>query len=122
MHEVGKKEGFITVYVNAQQNRWDFTDPDGADSKYIHNVIDDLATSYGADRSRVYMQGFSFGSGMTYMMGIAHPELFAAVSPNNGIGPMPDAVLARAKGFKAKSDVRTPMSICYADVAADGAD
>jgi poly(3-hydroxybutyrate) depolymerase len=120
MHEVGEKEGFITVYVNAQQNRWDFTDPDGADSKYIQHVIDDVATSYGADRSRVYMQGFSFGSGMTYMMGIAHPELFAAVSPNNGIGPMSEAVLARVKELKAKSDVRTPMMIVYGDVDAGG--
>src|SRR5258706_7409405 len=120
MHEVGEKEGFITVYVNAQQNRWDFTDPDGADSKYIHNVIDDLATSYGADRSRVYMQGFSFGSGMTYMMGIAHPELFAAVSPHNCIRPIPDAVLATVKELKAKSDVPTPLMIVYGASDAGG--
>jgi len=120
MHEVGEKEGFITVYLNGQQNRWDFTDPDGADARYIKQVIDDLATSYGADRSRVYMQGFSLGSGMSYMMGITHPDLFAAVSPNNGIGPMSDPVQARVKELKAKSDVRIPMMIVYGSVDAGG--
>jgi len=56
--------------------------------------------------------GFSMGGAGAVRLSVLHPELFAAVSPNNGIGPMPDAVLARVKELKAKSDVRTPMMIC----------
>jgi poly(3-hydroxybutyrate) depolymerase len=116
MHDVGEKEGFITVYVNGQQNRWDFTDPAGSDAKFIEGVIGELAGSYGIDRSRVYMQGFSLGSGISYMMGITHPQLFAAVSPNNGIGPMAPAVKAKVAELKAQGDVRIPMMIVYGDV------
>jgi poly(3-hydroxybutyrate) depolymerase len=120
MHEVGEREGFITVYVNGQQNRWDFNNPDGADARFIKGVIDELAGRYGIDRSRVYMQGFSLGSGISYMMGITHPDLFAAVSPNNGIGPMAPPVKARVAALKAKGDVRMPMMIVYGDVDSAG--
>ena len=64
--------------------------------------------------------GFSFGSGMTYMMGVSYPYLFAAVSPNNGIGPMSKAVEDRIREIKAKGDVRIPMMIVYGDVDAGG--
>ncbi|MDB5453370.1 MAG: Poly(3-hydroxybutyrate) depolymerase-like protein, partial [Caulobacteraceae bacterium] len=64
----------------------------------------------------VYMQGFSLGSGLTYMMGITHPQLFAAVSPNSGIGPMSPEVGAWVSDLKAKSDARIPMMIVYGDV------
>ena len=120
MHEVGEKEGFITVYVNGQQNRWDFTTPDGPDAQFIEQVASDMVTTYGADKSHVYMQGFSLGSGMSYMMGITHPQLFAAVSPNNGIGPMTPAVTARVAEIKAKGDIRLPMMIVYGDVDSGG--
>lgn len=120
MHEVGEKEGFITVYLQGQANGWDFTDPDGADAQYVERVISEMEANYGADPSRIYMQGFSFGSGLTYMMGVAHPELFAAVSPNSGIGPMSAAVEARIAANKAKSDIRIPTMIVYGDVDAGG--
>lgn len=118
MHEVGEKEGFITVYVNGQQNRWDFTKPEGPDSKFVQKALAEVQAQYSVDTSRVYMQGFSLGSGLTYMMGTTHPQLFAAVSPNSGIGPMtPEvkAAMAEAKA-KGKGDVRLPMMIVYGDV------
>jgi poly(3-hydroxybutyrate) depolymerase len=120
IHEVGEKEGFVTVYLNGQQNRWDFTKPDGPDAKALEQLIGEMATGYGIDRSRVYLQGFSFGSGMTYMMGIAHPELFAAVSPNSGIGDMTPEVNAWAANLKAKSDVRIPEMIIYGNMDPGG--
>ena len=120
MHEVGEKEGFITVYVNGQQNRWQFDNPDGSDAKFITGVIDDLTANYGIDRSRVYMQGFSLGSGMSYMMGTTHPQIFAAVSPNNGIGPMAKPVVDRVAELKSKGDVRLPMILLYGDVDTGG--
>jgi poly(3-hydroxybutyrate) depolymerase len=116
MHELGEREGFITVYPNAHNNMWDFTRPDGGDQKFIRQIVADVIRDYGVDSTRVYMQGFSFGSGMTYMMGISYPGLFAAVSPNNGIGPMSKEVNAWVDGLKAKGDIRIPMMIVYGAV------
>ena len=120
LHEVGEKEGFITVYLQGQRDAWTFDDPDGPDQQYILKVIAAVEADYGADPGRVYMQGFSFGSGLTYMMGLTHPELFAAVSPNSGIGPMPKDVVARIAQVKAKSDARTPMLLLYGDADRGG--
>lgn len=113
MHEVGEREGFITVYLQGQNNAWNFEDPEGPDSQYIQKVVAAMKADYKADPHRIYMQGFSFGSGLTYMMGLTHPQLFAAVSPNSGIGPMPKAVEARIAELKAKSDVRIPLMLVY---------
>jgi poly(3-hydroxybutyrate) depolymerase len=113
MHEVGEKEGFITVYLQGQDDAWDFTDPEGPDSEYIQKVIAAVKADYQADPHRIYMQGFSIGSGLTYMMGLTHPKIFAAVSPNSGIGPMPKAVEARIAELEAASDVRMPVMLTY---------
>ena len=116
MHEVGEKEGFITVYLSGQQNRWEFTDPNGYDAQYVLRTIDEVSNAYGVDKRRIYMQGFSLGSGLTYMMGISHSATFAAVSPNSGIGPMSPEVEARAAEIRKDRDLRIPMMIEYGDV------
>ena len=120
MHEVGEKEGFITVYLNGHQNRWEFTDPDGPDAQFVLRAVDEVVAAYGADRGRVYMQGFSLGSGLSYMMGISHSQVFAAVSPNSGIGPMSAQVKGRAAGIRKERDVPIPMMIVYGDVDTAG--
>ncbi len=116
MHEVGEKEGFITVYLSGQHNYWDFTDPNGPDAQYVLRTIDEVSRSYDVDKGRVYMQGFSLGSGLTYMMGISHSTTFAAVSPNSGIGPMSSDVEARAAEIRKDRDLRIPMMILYGAV------
>jgi poly(3-hydroxybutyrate) depolymerase len=116
MHEVGEKEGFITVYLNGQKNYWDFTDSNGSDAQYVLRTIDEVSKAYGVDKRRIYMQGFSLGSGLTYMMGISHSDIFAAVSPNSGIGPMSPEVEARVAEIRKDRDLRIPMMIEYGDV------
>jgi poly(3-hydroxybutyrate) depolymerase len=116
MHEVGEKEGFITVYPSAERNRWDISKPEGDGAKFIAQVIDEMAANYGIDRTRVYMQGFSIGSGMTFVEGITHPQLFAAVSPNSGIGDFDAPVTSWVADLKAKRDIRLPMMIVYGAV------
>ena len=111
--DVGEKEGFITVYLNAPGNRWNFSRPDGDAMKAIAQVIDEMAASYGVDRSRVYLQGFSVGSGTTFVTGITHPQLFAAVSPNSGIGDFDPSVTKWVADLKAKQDIRLPMMVVY---------
>jgi poly(3-hydroxybutyrate) depolymerase len=116
MHELGEKEGFITVYPNGRNNMWDFSRADGPDQQFIEKMIQEVVATYGADRSRVYMQGFSLGSGLSFMLGITRPDLFAAVSPNNGIGPPSKEVQQWVDSVKAKSDARIPAMIVYGDV------
>ncbi|HTI67512.1 MAG TPA: PHB depolymerase family esterase [Caulobacteraceae bacterium] len=116
MHEVGEREGFITVYLNGTGNFWDFTTPASPDIQAIQNVIDETVVKYGADRSRIYMQGFSFGSGMTHVEGLLHPKLFAAISPNSGIGDFTPPVLAAIDEMRAKNDVRVPTFIVYGGI------
>jgi poly(3-hydroxybutyrate) depolymerase len=116
MHDVGEKEGFITVYLSGQQNRWEFTDPNGPDAQYVLRTIEEVSKAYGVDKGRIYMQGFSLGSGLTYMMGISHTATFAAVSPNSGIGPMSPEVEAAAAEIRKDRDLRIPMMIEYGDV------
>ncbi|MDB5461480.1 MAG: Poly(3-hydroxybutyrate) depolymerase-like protein, partial [Caulobacteraceae bacterium] len=118
-HEVGEKEGFVTVYLNGQQNRWDFTKPEAEDAKAIEKVINEVAAEYGVDRTRTYLQGFSFGSGMTFVEGITHPKLFAAISPNSGIGDFTPDIQAWVADLKTKGDVRMPTMVVYGSV--DGA-
>ena len=113
MQEVGRKEGFLTAYLQEPAYFWHFMDPDSSDSHFIQKVIADLESNFGADRHRIYLQGFSLGSGMTYMMGITHPRLFAAISPNSGIGPMTPAVEARVAAIRGKADIRMPVIIVY---------
>jgi poly(3-hydroxybutyrate) depolymerase len=120
MHEVGEKEGFLTAYIEGPAPGWDFASPDNTDAQFIQKVIADAEQAYGADPGRIYMQGFSLGSGLTYMMGITHPRLFAAISPNSGIGPMSKEVEARVAEVKAQSDVRIPTMMVYGDVDSGG--
>jgi poly(3-hydroxybutyrate) depolymerase len=120
MHEVGEKEGFLTAYIEGPAPGWDFKSPDSADAQFVQKVIADAEQAYGADPGRIYMQGFSLGSGLTYMMGITHPRLFAAISPNSGIGPMSKEVEARVAEVKAQSDIRIPTMMVYGNVDSGG--
>jgi len=117
--DVGEKEGFITVYLQGPHNRWTFAQPESDTSQAIAQVIDEMAAAYGVDRSRVYLQGFSVGSGQTFVEGITHPQLFAAVSPNSGIGDFGQPVAKWVADLKAKSDIRLPMMVVYGAVDAE---
>jgi poly(3-hydroxybutyrate) depolymerase len=120
MHEVGEKEGFLTAYIEGPAPGWDFKSPDGVDAQFVQKVIADAEEAYAADPGRIYMQGFSLGSGLSYMMGITHPRLFAAISPNSGIGPMSKEVEARLAEVKAQSDIRIPTMMVYGNVDSGG--
>src|SRR5882757_3989051 len=120
MHEVGEKEGFLTAYLEGPAPGWDFKSPDGADAQFVQKVIADAEQAYGAEPGRIYMQGFSLGSGLSYMMGITHPGLFAAISPNSGIGPMSKEVEARVAAVKAQSDILIPTMMVYGNVDSGG--
>ncbi|HEX2946345.1 MAG TPA: PHB depolymerase family esterase [Clostridia bacterium] len=89
-HEIGEKKGFITVYplagngVNFNLNL-DESLPD--DVGYYLALIRYLKDKYPIDSSRVYLSGFSNGAGMSQVMALLHPELFAAIAPIDSMWP-----------------------------------
>ncbi|HTK36548.1 MAG TPA: PHB depolymerase family esterase [Caulobacteraceae bacterium] len=125
MHEVGEKEGFITVYpAAADRNTWTAADYNGPDAKGIEALVGDMVATYGVDRSRVYLHGFSVGSRMAQTTGLTRPQVFAAIAPTEGFPPFAPDMQARIAELKAKMDYRMPIMAAYAssdvDASPDG--
>jgi poly(3-hydroxybutyrate) depolymerase len=52
----------------------------------ILSVVEYAKAAYPIDESRIYVTGFSMGGGTTGKLGLAHPEVFAAMSPMGATG------------------------------------
>ena len=81
-HELGEKEGFITVYPwGTDRTQWNsFLAPDGADDiGYTVALIQYMKEHYPVDPERVYLSGFSNGAGQAQAVAMLHPELIAAI-------------------------------------------
>ncbi|NLI59865.1 MAG: alpha/beta hydrolase [Clostridiales bacterium] len=89
-HEIGEREGFITVYPLAT-NGVSFNlnlDPDlPSDVEFYLALIDYIKNKYNIDDSRVYLSGFSNGAGMSQVMAMLYPQLFAAIAPIDTMWP-----------------------------------
>jgi predicted peptidase len=59
----------------------------------LKGLLDSILANYAVDRDRVYLTGLSMGGYGSWAMGIAHPEMFAAVVPICG-GGEPEKVCA----------------------------
>jgi len=89
-HELGEKEGFITVYPWAtnkcfwnspmQENLEDDVD-------FSAKLIKFITQNYPVDPERVYLSGFSNGAAFAMAVALAHPELVAAICPINSNWP-----------------------------------
>ncbi len=89
-HEIGEKEGFITVYPLASNGinfnlNLDKSMP--SDEDFYLALIKYLKIKYPIDSSRVYLSGFSNGAGMSQVMAMLHPELIAAIAPIASMWP-----------------------------------
>lgn len=99
-HEIAEKEGFIVVYPqgyvrdtpmmgNVPCSMWvggifaslvPELDPN-VDVDFLNALLDRIETDYNVDASRVYVTGHSNGALMTYTLGTASTERFAAIAP-----------------------------------------
>jgi predicted peptidase len=52
--------------------------------RLIDALIGQIAKAYGADETRVYLTGFSYGATFTWRMALALPHRFAAIVPVDG--------------------------------------
>jgi poly(3-hydroxybutyrate) depolymerase len=81
-HEIGEREGFITVYPwGTNRVSWNMElDPDLEDDlSFCRDLILYMTEHYPIDRQRVYLSGFSNGAGMAQTVAMIYPELVAAL-------------------------------------------
>jgi poly(3-hydroxybutyrate) depolymerase len=81
-HELGEREGFITVYPwGSNRASWnsnmDLTQMD--DMAFSVALIQYMIANYPVDAQRVYLSGFSNGAAMAQIVAMVHPELIAAI-------------------------------------------
>jgi len=126
-HELGEKEGFITVYPwGSNRAGWnsDFEPTGENDVDYICSLIDFMGEKYPVDLQRVYLSGFSNGAGMAQAVAMMHPEKVAALCHIDSNWPgkrsEPSTVdyeklpcTARALELKKEFDWRMPVWYTY---------
>ncbi len=84
-HKLADQEGFLVVYPQGQKfpQRWDsgatWGDSNVDDVQFFRDILDDLSLVAAVDRSRVYVNGFSNGGGMTVRIGCEASDLMAAI-------------------------------------------
>lgn len=85
-NELADEEGFIVVYPmgTGLPLRWRMMEFDGVTPVFenvifIEALIQQLETQFNIDSSRIYLNGFSNGGGMTFMLACSLPERFAAI-------------------------------------------
>lgn len=84
-HKLAAQEGFMVVYAQGQKfpQRWNagetWGDSDVDDVQFFRDMLDDLPLAATVDRSRVYVNGFSNGGGMTVRIGCEAADLLAAM-------------------------------------------
>lgn len=82
LHELGEREGFITVYpwgtdCCGWNSAMDPTQADDAD--FCNRLIDYMLQHYPVDPERVYLSGFSNGAAMAQTVALLHPEKIAGL-------------------------------------------
>lgn len=93
-NEIADREGFIIVYPQGKEiyfpvfggkvTGWDASGEFNEDVIFLRAVIDDVASRYTIDRTRVYCCGFSNGGMMTYALTSTCSDIFAACASISG--------------------------------------
>lgn len=116
LHVLGEKENFFTVYATATNGySWNnILHPDREnDVEYIEALIRHMINCYPIDSSRVYISGFSNGSGMAQVFAASRPFLIAGVLAfNTRFRPTPQVILSVSEA-KQKYDYRMPVYYSY---------
>lgn len=116
LHRLGEKQGFFTVYPTASNGySWNSVLHSHRDDdvEYLRSLIEHMLSSYPIDPSRVYMSGFSNGSGMAQVFSAIHPELVAGVLAFNTRYAFDSKAWAAAAGPKSRYNYRMPVFYSY---------
>jgi len=90
MHEIGEREGFITIYpFSSNRYSWNLSlDPEQYDDiAYYDALIAYAKRTYPIDESRVYISGFSNGAGQSMNYALLRPNIIAAACPVDSTWP-----------------------------------
>lgn len=116
LHCFGDKMGFFTVYATATNGfSWNSVfHPDREnDVEYIESLIKHMLDRYPIDPSRVYISGFSNGSGMAQVFSVCHPEMIAGVMAFNTRFRPDEKTYKAAALAKQRRDYRMPVFYSY---------
>lgn len=61
-----RRRGVLLLAPNGRGRTWDFWRSGSADVAFAAAVIEDAATRYPIDRTKIFVSGYSFGSGMAW--------------------------------------------------------
>ena len=123
-HKVAEDNGFIVVFPSAAHgylrsgnpdnpavgpndtelpawNVLDFAKVAPDELAFFDEMIERVCASHKIDRSRIFATGHSLGSLMTQLLGMARPDVFAAIAPCSGV-----LFLNAAEGFPKKPAVQ----------------
>ncbi len=124
-HEVGEREGFITVYPwGSDRAGWNSSmDPDvEEDVEFCRALILRMLRDYPIDPARVYLSGFSNGAAMAQTVAMLYPEMIAAIChidsnwPGSRVGASQvdyKDVIPMALAMKKKEEYDFRMPIWY---------
>jgi polyhydroxybutyrate depolymerase len=92
--EAASKRDAIVVYPDGDGNHWDlYTATDqNADMPWIKALVDELASKYSIDKTRVLGTGYSNGSFFINQMACRFAGFFKAIAPNAGGAPNEDTI------------------------------
>ena len=92
MRSLADTENFILVYPEGLYGLWNVSLPSDPESKnntddigFINTLIDQIASNYNIDTSRVYATGFSNGAGMSYTLACTMSNKIAAIVSMGGL-------------------------------------
>ena len=93
-----KSKGYLLLSPKSVGPTWSALNPP-VDSRSILAMLEDVCATYAVDRKRIYLTGLSDGGIFTYVLGLAHAQLFAGIAPVAGeLHPMVDPLLRRSQG------------------------
>jgi len=94
-NSIADREGFIVVYPSGTgfPKRWQAFPQEPRDSSkdviFIADLIDSLSAQYNIDPARIYVNGFSNGGGMTFLLGCELADRIAATGTVAGAFVLP---------------------------------
>jgi poly(hydroxyalkanoate) depolymerase family esterase len=95
MNELAGQHGFLVVYPAQANNangskcwnwfRGEDQRRDGGEPSLIAGITREVASEYNVDQRRIFVAGLSAGAAMAVILGVAYPELYAAVGAHSGL-------------------------------------
>jgi predicted esterase len=78
-----RSRGYAILSPKSLGETWEM-ETRSRDSRSVTTMLDEIKSEYAIDPARVYLSGLSDGGIFTYILGLAHHELFRGIAPVAG--------------------------------------